>query len=153
MLNKALATIIDNRYPIIFSLVASSVYALITLLSQQGVNTLYFAALAVLTLGLGVLFRSNYRTRLDFLKTQPDRMEPAWLLKLTVFCVEWVKAVAGAVLVIWWFGGLFFINDFFGAHSPVTPWFVGAAHSIVLYLVAQLSVRFFDVISLGATQD
>lgn len=153
MLNKALTSIFDNRYPIIFSLVACSLYAMITLLTRQDINTLYCSALAVLTLSLGVLFRSNYRTRLAFLKTQPDRMEPAWLLSLTVFCVEWVKAVAGAVLVIWWFGGLLFINEFFAAHSPVTPWVVSAVHSVVLYLVAQLAVRFFDVISLGATQD
>lgn len=155
MINKAFASIIDNRYPILFSLFATTIYAVIAVSGQQDgdFNIAYCTALGLLTLSMGVLFRSNYRVRLSYLKTQDDRIEPAWLLNLTVFCVEWVKAVAGAVLVVWWFGGLLFINDFFGQASPVTPWLVGIVHSAVLYLVAQLAVKFFDVISFGATQD
>jgi len=80
-------------------------------------------------------------------------MEPIWLFKLTVFCVEWVKAGVGAALVIWWFGGLLFIHDFFGQHSPIIPWMVSLLHSCLLYLLAQFNVRLFDLIGFGATQD
>jgi len=155
MWQKALTVITKERYPVLFAVNMAGLYLLPGLFGNrpwQPTPSRFFLFLALFYL-MALLFRSGYRYRLNHLAALPDRMEPAWLFRLTVFCIEWVKAAAGTVLVIWWIGGLLFIHDFFGQHSPVIAWLIGLVHSALIYLLAQLNVNLFDVIANGATED
>ncbi|TYO96635.1 hypothetical protein EDC39_11324 [Geothermobacter ehrlichii] len=155
MWQKALTVISGERYTALFALNMAGLYLLPGLFDGrpwQPTPMRFFVFLALFYL-MAVLFRSCYRYRISYLAALPDRMDPPWLFRLTVFCIEWVKAAAGTVLVIWWVGGLLFIHDFFGQHSLVIPWLVGLAHSGLIYLLAQLNVNLFDLIANGATQD
>ncbi|PNU19415.1 hypothetical protein C2E25_12610 [Geothermobacter hydrogeniphilus] len=155
MWQKALTVISSERYTVLFALHMGGLYLLPGLFGGhpwQPTPTWFFVFLTLSYL-MAVLFRSCYRTRTEHLAGLPDRMEPPWLFKLIVFCIEWVKAIAGAVLVIWWIGGLLFIHDFFSQYSLIIPWLVSLLHSILIYLLAQLNQSLFDLISFGATQD
>jgi len=155
MLRRFLKMLAGEWTTALFGLCVASLYLLPCLVRENSYRpepSWFFLFLGLAYLA-ALLFRSCFRFRCRRLASLPDRMQPDWLFKLTIFCVEWVRTVAGAVLMIWWVGGLYYIHNFFGEHSALVPWLVGCLHSAVLYLLAQLNLRLFDLIGYGATQD